>query len=73
MTFNHNIQSVAKVKYLGVTFDKQLSWIARIDNTIKKNFHVQHAYFQQSDITLTSKLILQFSISTFKIWSFSEG
>ena len=33
---NHDIQSVAKVKYLGVTFDKQLSWIAHIDNIIKK-------------------------------------
>ena len=33
---NHVIQSVAKVKYLGVTFDKQLSWIAHIDNIIKK-------------------------------------
>ena len=35
---NHDIQSVAKVKYLGVTFDKQLSWIAYIDNIIKKTF-----------------------------------
>ena len=32
---NHDIQSVAKVKYLGVTFNKQLSWIAHIDNIIK--------------------------------------
>ena len=33
---NHDIQSVEKVKYLGVTFCKQLSWIAHIDNIIKK-------------------------------------
>ena len=41
---NHDIQSVAKVKYLGVTFDKQSSWIAHIDNIIKKLSCATHIF-----------------------------